>query len=179
MAEPMNVEWDWIDLSIGDKWSESRRKLIEAEAPIDDLSRSVYVIRIAERYAIKYPDGPSPTIYIGRGNLPGRRAAHMKWLSRLKNEFPDLTFELGVNKLRVRNNPMAYKDLEAALLLSFSDKFGSLPLKNRRSEKRQSNYPFRQRDLGIGINPGSGGHYLWSIVPMRRSSFYKDYLKKG
>lgn len=177
IVEEIHVEWDWIDLSVDDKWSDSRDKLVDAGARVDDLSRSVYVIRISETYAIQYPKDPSPTLYIGEGSLPGRRDAHRKWLSDLMEEFGELPIELGVSKFRVPNNPDAYKDLEARLLWFFDERYGSLPLQNSIYETPASNYSYRESDLTTGVGLGRGIIYKWAIMPMARSRFSATFLR--
>ena len=66
----------------------------------------------------------------------------MDWLREMKETFGKTLFEFVVAMPRVRNNPNAYKDAEAALIHLFDKKYGSAPLKNGQFEYQKFGYEF-------------------------------------
>lgn len=177
MSHPVKLEFSWIQLSTTETWSRLLVKLRREEVEEKNLSRSVYVLRIGDKYAIQYPRGASPTLYIGEGHLQQRIDAHGKWLANLKGLVGEINFELGVATPRVRNNLVAYKDCEAALIQFFLKKYGSLPLRNRHKEYPRISHNYRQLDLSNAVTVGRGKRYQWAIQPMRANPFHKAYAR--
>lgn len=110
------IAWHWIKLETTDTWSVVLRKLKNSGIKERALSRCVYSIRISARFAIKYPGGVSPTLYVGEGRLRQRVDSHRKWLAEFEKVFGPLKLELAVATPRVQNNTLAYKETEAALI---------------------------------------------------------------
>src|ERR1043165_2553867 len=82
--EKFDITWlDPIHLRLAEKEDKGAlvRRLtreIRDAADIEELKRSVYVIRMAGSFVIQYPWGASPVVYVGRGDSVSRLAAHLK-----------------------------------------------------------------------------------------------------
>ncbi|MBU2827973.1 MAG: hypothetical protein ACYCY2_07615 [Acidithiobacillus ferriphilus] len=67
------LDWKRIDWMPKETWKKNILPKIEAVGlKHEDIKRSVYVIRLNGDFCIQYPDGQSPTIYIGEGNFGQR-----------------------------------------------------------------------------------------------------------
>lgn len=103
---------------------------------LKDLNWGVYVIRMTSGMSIKYENGVSPVVYIGRGSVGGRVKSHfydklfpmMQTLSGAQYDF-----WITEPKKGTRGRPSAkyHKQLEHDLLEKFEEKYGSLPLLNK------------------------------------------------
>lgn len=173
----VKIEWNWLDWHPHYRWSDDiEPQLMDANLTEDRLSRCVYVIRANGLFAIKYPNGISPTLYIGEGNFKNRIIQHKNWLEPIVDLVGDFSFQIGVCLPRVRNNRSAYKDFEAALLIEFRKIYGSAPLRNRQMERRRNDYNYEPKaKIREAIMIGKGGRYHWALEPMPSSSIYDDY----
>lgn len=179
MSLKVKISWQWIEWNVGYTWKKDILPQLEENGLSEEqLVRCVYVIRANWTFAINYPEGISPTLYIGEGNFKNRIIQHKNWfrgLIELVGEFP---FQIGVCIPRVKNNYEAYKDLEAALLIEFKDIYGCAPLKNKQMETRKSDYDYQPKSEFRGsIMIGKGVRYYWAIEPMKSNEFYEDYFK--
>lgn len=102
-------------------------RLVDSGAIAKHLDRSVYVIRLAGNFAISYPDGESPAVYVGEGSFGSRIAFHKKWARKLEELVGEFKFQVCVATPRVKNQPNTYLDCEAAVLHRFGERFGSAP----------------------------------------------------
>jgi hypothetical protein len=142
------------------------------------LKRCVYVIRLNGDFCIDYPSGESPVVYIGEGAFGSRIVQHRSWMAELRDLVGEFAFQVRIAIPRVRRNPAAYKDTEAALLLRFKERYGSLPLWNKQLEyRRHPHYVYEQQSVDDAIGLGSGKRYKWALKPMKASPFYADYLR--
>jgi hypothetical protein len=180
-ASPSEVEivWKWIDWEPSYKWAdEISAQLTELGLTEKALNRCVYVIRAAGSFAIRYPTGISPTLYIGEGNFKNRINQHKKWLEPLIELVGEFKFTIGVCIPRLRNSLYAYQDFEAYLLLEFKTEYGCAPLKNAQMERRRNNYVYYPADeIRKGIMIGKGSRFKWSLEPMKSSAYHDIYWK--
>lgn len=169
--------WKRIEWQPGFTWmKDTRPSLIDVGIDPNKLDRCVYVIRLNGDYAIDYPGGETPTLYIGEGNFSSRINKHRKWVSGLQDLVGKFSFQICIATPRVRNNGYAYQDCEAALLDRFKRKFKSAPLWNKQFEKRRNeHYIYNERQMDEVLCKRSGAKYKWALRPLRSSEFYNDY----
>lgn len=172
------LPWTKIDWRPDETWNkQTLPKLVEAGVKPFDLKRSVYVIRLNGDYCVEYPNGESPTLYVGEGNFSQRISSHRTWVSELTELVGDFSFQVRIAVPRVRNSPEAYLDCEAALLARFGELFGSAPLWNKQFERRRNGYTYSQSQLDQALCKGSGAKYKWAIKPMKASPFYAEFMR--
>lgn len=173
------LRWTCVDWHPDETWGKVLLpRLIENGALPKRLDRSVYVIRLAGNFAISYPKGESPTVYIGEGSFGGRITSHKKWARELEELVGDFNFQVCVATPRVKNQENTYLDTEAALLQRFGQRFGTAPLWNKQFERRRfKNHQYSQDKLDYVLGKRSGAKYLWAIKPMKASPFYESYVK--
>lgn len=173
------LDWKRIEWLPNETWKkDTAPKLVDCGLKLDDLQRSVYVIRLNGDYCVEYPLGTLPTLYIGEGNFAQRIGSHRVWVKELQEFVGEFSFQIRIAVPRVRKNPLAYRDCEAALLIRFGDNFGSAPLWNKQIERRLNpSYVYNQRQIDQAICKGSGTKYKWSFKPMRSSTFYSDFVR--
>ena len=176
MSAYVTIEWKWIKLHPDDTWAMIEEKLLDSNVDIGLLSRSVYVIRVANSFAIKYPNKYSPTLYIGEGRFKQRIMSHQKWLSTICI-LTGATLEVAICTPRVRNNKQAHKEFEAHLLNVFSTRYGSLPLQNKINEYAKFDHIYERIATTEVLGPGKGKKYKWALEPLKANSFYKAYVK--
>ncbi|GHT87001.1 hypothetical protein AGMMS49543_21680 [Betaproteobacteria bacterium] len=173
------LSWTCVDWHPDETWGKVLRpRLIDHGALVNRLDRSVYVIRLAGNFAISYPKGESPTVYIGEGNFGNRIISHKKWARKLEELVGDFNFQVCVATPRVKNQENTYLDTEAALLQRFGERFGTAPLWNKQFERRRfENHHYSLDKLDCVLGKRSGAKYLWAIKPMKASPFYESYVK--
>ncbi|NWH05699.1 hypothetical protein [Desulfobacter latus] len=179
MSIKVDIEWTWIEWNKGNTWKKNiLPQLTEANINEEQLERCVYIIRVNGLFAINYPSGISPTLYIGEGNFKNRIIQHKNWFRGLIDLVGEFPFLIGICIPRVRNSYEAYKDLEAALLIEFKGIYGCAPLKNKQLETRKCDYEYQPNEEFRGaIMIGKGVRYYWAIEPMRSNDFYDDYFQ--
>ncbi len=173
------LSWTCVDWLPHETWkTDLLPRLIEHGAVEGSLKRSVYAIRLAGNFAISYPKGESPTVYIGEGSFGTRIASHRSWARKLVDLVGEFSFQVCVATPRVRKQPNTYLDCEAALLQRFGDRFGTAPLWNKQFEKRRFlHHVYSQDKLDYVLGKRSGAKYEWALRPMRASPFYTNYMK--
>jgi hypothetical protein len=174
------LDWKSIDWLPKETWKKDTLPKLQAEQlNLADLERCVYVIRLNGDYCVEYPNGFSPTLYIGEGNFNQRINQHKKiWVTELKDLVGEFSFRIKIAVPRIQKNAEAYKDCEAALLIRFNEKLGATPLWNSYLEKRKNgHYVYKQKQIDQAIFMGSGAKYKWAFKPMKASKFYKDYIR--
>lgn len=171
------LQWIKINWHPDDTWERvTLPKLLKAGIRENLIDRTVYAIRIRGDFAIDYPAGQSPTVYIGEGNFGSRITSHRKWACELNKLVGESNFEVCVATPRVRRNPNAYLDCEAALLLRFGDIFHSAPLWNKQFEKRKfEHYFYETSELDHVLRKRMGTKFKWAIKPMRSSLFFEHF----
>ncbi|MQA40647.1 hypothetical protein [Rugamonas aquatica] len=153
-------------------------QLISQGLKKEALGRSIYVIRLAGNFAISYPGGISPAVYVGQGSFNQRIEKHKKWAVELMELVGDYHFEVCVATPRVKGQPNTYLDAEAVLLHRFRDRYGSAPLWNKKLERRRfPHHHYNQRKVDYVLYNRSGSRYQWALKPMKSSPFYDSYLK--
>jgi hypothetical protein len=155
---------------------------IEDEANIIGLERSVYIIRMAGSFVIQYPEGPSPVVYIGRGDSVSRLASHLKtWASDVFVWGSDTEIEIRILRPARRNRTEYYKNVEADLLEWFRNRYGILPLINSRYETNWAGAveygPSQESRLRQVLGIGRGLRPKWAIQPLNSKKLYQKYLK--
>ncbi len=171
--------WTCVDWLPDETWGKTLLpRLVDSGAIAKHLDRSVYVIRLAGNFAISYPDGESPAVYVGEGSFGSRIASHKKWARKLEELVGEFKFQVCVATPRVKNQPNTYLDCEAAVLHRFGERFGSAPLWNKQFERRRfQHHNYSQDKLDYVIGKRSGAKYHWALKPMKASPFYASYLK--
>ena len=179
MAKRVRISWNWIDWEPGFTWAKDIwPQLDESGVGEEAVERCVYVIRTNGLFAIQYPAGISPTLYIGEGNLKSRFDNHRKWLQPIRDLVGDFSFQVGVCIPRVKNNYTAYQDFEAALLQEFRSIYGCAPLKNAQMENRSRDYSYEPvEEVRSAIMIGKGMRYEWALKPMKSSALFDSYWK--
>ncbi len=175
----IKLNWSWIYWNYGCDWSNDiLPQILESGISEQDLSRSVYVLRLNRTFAIEYPKGVSSVLYIGEGNFKSRLDSHSKkWLGELWELIENYGLTIGITTPRVRNNVSAYKDVEAALLSDFAFLYGTAPLNNKQYEYAKIEHNFDIKDLRTALKIGKGIKHKWSIKPMKSNKFYGHYHK--
>jgi hypothetical protein len=175
----VRIQWKWIHWKPGNTWSaDILPQLSELGVTEAQLKRCVYVIRANGNFAIRYPKGNSPTLYIGEGNFKYRLQRHSYWLGELHELVGEFSFEIGICFPRVRNSYKTYCDFEAALLEEFKSIYGCAPLRNAQMESRTRLYDYYPIDeVRSAIMIGKGVRYKWAIEPMKSSRFYDLYWR--
>lgn len=179
MVTQVAIEWSWLDWEPGYTWASNIvPQLVELGLTEEQLARCVYVIRANGLFAIQYPNGISPTLYIGEGNFKNRIVQHRNWLGELTDLVRDFSFQIGLCIPRVRNSYYAYQDFEAFLLQEFRSIYGCAPLKNSQMESRRAGYEYVPRDqVRSAIMVGRGVRYHWAVAPMKSSPYHEQYWK--
>ena len=177
MSTRVTIEWKWIGLDPTDTWSVIEAKLVDAGVNLKTLPRSVYIIRAADSFAIRYPNHYSPTLYIGEGRFKQRVTSHRKWLTTIYDLTGDFPLEVAICFPRVQNNKEAHKEFEAYLLGVFFKRYGSLPLRNKNHENIRYGHVYDRIATSFVLGPGSGRKYKWALEPLKANPFYKGYVK--
>jgi hypothetical protein len=181
MAKPVNValRWHVITWSPNETWKkQTLPALLAAGANPDQIDRSVYVIRLNGNFAVHYPNGQSPAVYVGEGNFGSRINSHRQWADELKEVVGDYSFQVCLATPRVQKNERTYLDCEAVLLERFGKHFHSAPLWNKQFEKRRfPHHIYSDRQVDYALCKRSGAKYKWAVLPMRSSPFYRSYGK--
>ncbi|RDZ27859.1 hypothetical protein [Lysobacter silvisoli] len=181
MAAAVSVALNWtcVEWHPEDTWTRDLLpRLVEAGAYAPYLARAVYVIRLAGNFAISYPKGDTPAVYVGEGSFGSRIQSHKRWASQLEELVGEFQFEVCVATPRVRNCPTTYLDCEAVVLQRFRDRFGSAPLWNKQIERRRHpHHEYSQRKLDYAISKRSGARYHWALKPLPSSPFYASYQR--
>lgn len=173
------LRWHRISWYPGESWTEKTRPKLEAKGvDLSKLPRSVYVVRLNGNFCIKYPNGESPTLYIGEGRFGQRITAHSAWVRELKELVGDFSFQVCLAFPRVTNNDQAYLDCEAVLIDRFAHHFGTAPLWNKQYEKRRfPHYEYNERQMDQALCKRSGAKYKWAVAPMKSSGFYENFVR--
>ena len=180
---PANVNvplaWTCVDWHPDETWTKVLLPRLVANGALKNrLDRSIYVIRLAGNFAISYPKGESPAVYVGEGGFGSRIASHKKWARPLQELVGEFRFQVCVATPRVKNQEATYLDCEAVLLQRFGVRFGSAPLWNKQFERRRfPHHQYSQEKLDYVIGKRSGAKYLWALKPMKSSPFHESYLK--
>jgi hypothetical protein len=129
MEEAVSLRWFNLDFEPGDSIALVTEKLKEKRLlDLQALPQSVYVIRLAGNFAIEYPGGLSPVVYIGQGKFRGRLNAHRKWLEKLHNLIAQSPLQVRFCMPRSGNGVPLHKELESHLLRTFEEKYLQRPL---------------------------------------------------
>lgn len=156
-------------------WKEMKIWLAEVEEELHD--RSVYVIRTDRPFSIVYKKKSSPVLYIGEGNFKARFRDHMKrWISDLSTHLPLLRIDVRYQPIRIKNNLVGHREVEADLLWEFASRYGSSPLFNRQFENSYKIHKYSQGFFNV-LHPGSGKGYHWGLTPLASNLNYPSFVK--
>lgn len=172
MATQVQIAWKWIEINTNTTKAQIKKLLKEHGIKDDDLTRAVYVIRAKDVFAIEYPLGVSPTLYIGEGKFFQRIDIHRKWIKQIFEQKILFPLEIAVATPRVKHNAVAYKELEAFLLHEFETNFGSLPMNNKNHETIKFGHKYDSSEINSVIGLGRGKRYKWAIKPMKSNAFH-------
>lgn len=171
MAASVDIKWVWFDFDPAMTNSKIRSAITSSGVKESLLERGVYVIRMKSPFAIAYPKGHSPTLYIGEGNVPSRLCGHRAWVERFQSFGYAFAIEVACAFPRVRKNLGAYREFEAHLLEVFFSRYGTLPLHNKIHENRRFAHAYQKVATHGIIGPGSGTKHKWAIQPLPANSF--------
>jgi hypothetical protein len=165
----INLRWQSIKVPAEIGGWIAFRKHLDDEAFLNEVcdERTIYVVRLCRPFSMHYPNNVSCAMYIGRGDFKKRITSHLKsWIKPLCKHITDLEVEILVCLPRVQKNFTAYKDAEASLIDLFEERFGSLPIKNKRRERSARKHTFSKGDLAKAFGLGQGTGYHWAIWPV-------------
>jgi len=160
------------------------RALIRDDWPKQKHSKQcVYFVRLTGDVVPIYPNGNSPTVYIGEGDAKNRLLSHAKWLTPLITSIPGMGLEVVIAEVARGNNPKLYQFVEADLIAWFAEKYGSIPWFNKQREKskeRQYEYaPLAEQILKSKFLPGPGNSFQWAIRPTHTNPFHRQWKITG
>lgn len=173
----ITIKWNWLSWNCNQTWKRDVLPKLHADGIREpDLDRCVYVIRLNGLFAIEYPLGVSPTLYIGEGNFEQRITQHKNWLMELTDLQGDADFLIGYCFPRAPNVVNAYSDFEAMLIHEFRSIYGSAPLRNKQMEYQKGSHAFGPiSDIRSAIMTGKGVRFHWSVKPLKSSPMYDVY----
>ena len=146
----------------------------------EQMTRSVYIIRLTGSFLIEYPRCNSPVLYVGRGDAPNRLATHLaRWLSDAFWFGSDTQVEVRMLRPRRRGRRDYFKNVEADLIDMFLERAGALPFFNRCREPKFSGRidygPSQDRRLRQLLGTGSGKRPHWALSPTPANPHYDTY----
>lgn len=173
------LNWHRFDWDPDETWRRTTLPKLDALGIKEkDLDRAVYVLRLNGNFCVQYPNGQSPTLYVGEGRFSQRINAHRSWVRELEELVGDFSFQVCLAFPRVNGSPNAYRDCEAALLHRFFDKFKSAPMWNKQFESRIfKHYVYNHRQMDQALCKRSGAKYKWAVSPMKSSEFYRNFIR--
>jgi hypothetical protein len=174
----LSLAWRYIPLSLADTPAVIWQHLAQAGVDTAALGRSVYVIRLNEPFAIDYPRGVSPVLYIGEGDFVARVSAHRRtWLQHLPELVETCGLQVAVATPRVRNNTQAYRHVEALLIDEFAAEFGTAPLNNKQYEHSPTAHEVVRAELREPLLRGKGSRYTWALRPLQANVFAEVFAR--
>lgn len=179
--EPVKIRFGFSGLAVEHTIPIMRAIMQEEWPTMRRPTQCIYIIRLIGDFAVDYPNGFSPVIYIGEGNAYGRLYQHANWLSSLLASIPQMGLEVRIAEITRRKNKTLYQYIEADLLRWFAEDYGSLPWFNRQRERgKESQYEYeREAELCIRrhLGVGAGNEFLWAIKPTHNNEQYEPYEK--
>jgi len=167
----------WIDGKIRNKilaylsecWEKEEKLDENTTEQLSDVYRGVYVITLSDNLSIDYNREPSQVIYIGRGQIKNRLKAHFAlWIRDLSDSLQDIAFDVWMTEVRVKGNANAFKEVESDLLYDFKEKFGRVPLQNKkRGDDHYKTHEYFD-DWNLPLTNPKKNHIRngWSIEPL-------------
>lgn len=180
-ADPVKIRFTFTGLTPEQAIPIMRAIMRDSWPSIRRPNQCVYVIRLMGEFAVDYPGGFSPVIYIGEGRAFGRLYNHANWLASLMSAIPQLGVEVHIAEIARRNHKTLYQYVEADLIRWFAEGYESLPWFNQQRERtKEEQYEYEpaatrllQRHLGVG----SGSAFLWAIKPTHNNDQHEPYAK--
>ena len=180
-VEPVKIRFTFTGLSAEQSIPIMRSTMKESWPTIRRPNQCVYVIRLMGEFAVDYPGGFSPVIYIGEGQAYSRLYNHTYWLASLMSAVPQLGVEVHIAQIARRNHDTLYQYVEADLIRWFAEDYKSLPWFNQqreRTKEQQYEYePAASRLLRRHLGVGSGSAFLWAIKPTHNNDQHEPYAK--
>ena len=139
------------------------------------VKNGVYVISIGDGFGVKYRDGCSEVMYIGRGDIANRLRSHlMNWIFDMSRSLRDVSFRFYMERIGDQRSPDAFKDFEHHLLEEFSGKFGEKPLVNKIHGRAGRILHAYSGDWNAPLD-NRGKAYQWEIRPTQRNAWFKEF----
>lgn len=139
------------------------------------VKTGVYVISVGDGFGVKYCEGVSEVMYIGRGVIANRLRSHLvNWIFDMSRSLRDVSFRFYMERIGDGRTPHAFKDFEHHLLEQFSNKFGEKPLINKihgRAGRIDHTYG---GDWNAPLD-NRGKAYQWEIRPTPRNAWFKEF----
>ena len=176
MAARVKLDWQCFDFAGKGiaSWRSLKKVVDFDEHPGLFTDRAVYVIRVCRPFSFSYGNRHSPVAYIGKGQAQKRITAHLKsWIPELARKIPDLKIRIYYCEPRARYHGPVDKGVEADLIEKFEERYGSLPLRNRKHESDEYERTYAQSELHV-LHPGKGTGYHWALSPLPSSHFYRE-----
>ena len=148
----------------------------EWEEPFNSIEKGVYVISLAGNICVDYKNKPSQVIYIGRGQVRHRIYNHLKnWVANFSESLQDINFRFWATKIKKAGSPDAFKIVESKLIKIFYDRYGELPILNKKFGDcfDNSNHSF-SKDLTKPFRNERAINKGWKIRPMESNEWFKE-----
>jgi hypothetical protein len=176
----VQIEWRWLAWEKDFTWTDNvLPQLEEMNLVSDDLKTLVYVIVADGQFAISYPKRPSPTLYIGSGDLKRRFTSHLNWLNEMTELAHDNRFSIAICQPQTRDREPVHRQFEAELLHQFKELCGCIPIRNQRLERCFGNFHFEPKsEVQKPLIIGRGRRYRWEIKPLPSSRYYRSFKKR-
>lgn len=137
-----------------------------------EVKNGVYIISIGRDFGVRYKNGCSEIMYIGRGNISNRLRSHLQnWIFDMSRSLRDIPFKFYMEEFRDGRSPDAFKDCEHWLLDQFTNKFGEQPLLNKIAGREGS----IEHNFGGNCRAPLDGRkkFLWELRPSARNEWFK------
>lgn len=143
---------------------------------LGNIKKGVYVICVSNPFTIRYENGDSSIIYIGRGNVTSRIKGHFdRSLFDFMQSLSGTNFDFYFCEPKKTGGGKAndyYKHIEFLLLDGFKSKFGghnrSYPLLNKNAGSRKNLSPGQGWDKPLKL---SGKKPAWALEPTKHWTF--------
>jgi hypothetical protein len=173
----IKAEWSKVRIPAAamSSWKETKACFDKKDVRIG--GKFVYIIRTCKPYAIAYEAKASPVLYIGEGVFEDRLKSHLKrWIQPFTRDLVNLEIEVFYTEIKVRNNNLGHRDVEADLLSLFSQKYKSVPLMNKQFEYHNRKHIYKD-GFFRPLQSDRGAGYLWAIRPLKSNMAYAASLK--
>ncbi|HUN56468.1 MAG TPA: hypothetical protein VMU29_15040 [Smithella sp.] len=141
---------------------------------LNDIKKGVYIIAFQKDIFLKYKDGHSHVIYIGKGNIKERLIAHFKsWLSDLSYSLHGANLKLYFNGATTQGSGSIHSYLEYDLIKRFKAEYGEYPIKNKQIGTKHGKQIKYSKSWTMPFILPTGAQKGWVIEPLGKNSFKK------
>lgn len=99
-----------------------------------------------------------------------------KWIAGMGKHLPSLELDVRYQRITVKNNPIAHREVEADLLYEFGKSHGVTPLFNKQYEYHNKNHSYAAGFFDV-LKPGKGPGYHWGLLPLANNASYPSFAK--